>query len=358
MLVHPYNRFRYSGRRDPVTTLTTRAKTTWYVLRAQLPSLDDPLHVCRSQPGAAFHCFRTLTFTLSGRRAGSVWLCDLGGEILPGYSRARYRFTRYGDWPLRLGAVIVDHQKQVVSLISHHDADARYRWLTSQRADPNALQALPRPAIQYDALRVWREALVRCRPAFAQRGLLSGQSFQRFQASYEAMRVAGFRTPFELPIAPRLAPFFVSYDGAILSLSPERLHPTGEWRHSLVRARTKAVRFHGLIRSMRIVSRRKKLANSMKDRAENLMIVDLMRNDIGQVAVPGSRKVPELFVVEPFPAVHHLVSTHYRPLTGLASCYRPAGAAFPAAPLPARLKWAMEMYRRTGSRAATQRPVR
>lgn len=52
-----------------------------------------------------------------------------------------------------------------------------------------------------------------------------------------------------------------------------------------------------------------KLANSPKDRAENLMIVDLLRNDIGRVAVPGSVKVPELFVVEAFPAVHHLVST-------------------------------------------------
>ena len=52
-----------------------------------------------------------------------------------------------------------------------------------------------------------------------------------------------------------------------------------------------------------------KLAASPKDRAENLMIVDLMRNDIGRVAVPGSVRVPELFVVEPFPAVHHLVST-------------------------------------------------
>jgi para-aminobenzoate synthetase component I len=71
------------------------------------------------------------------------------------------------------------------------------------------------------------------------------------------------------------------------------------------------------------------LATSGKDRAENVMVVDLERNDLGRVCVPGSVEVPQLTAVERHPTVWHLVSTvtgRLRPALGYGELLR---ATFP-----------------------------
>lgn len=54
---------------------------------------------------------------------------------------------------------------------------------------------------------------------------------------------------------------------------------------------------------------RGQLRDSVKDRAENLMIVDLMRNDLARLAVPGSVRVESPFAIESYPTVHQMVTT-------------------------------------------------
>lgn len=64
----------------------------------------------------------------------------------------------------------------------------------------------------------------------------------------------------------------------------------------------------------------RRLAADDKQRAENLMIVDLLRNDLSRVAQAGSVTVPELFRVETYPTVHQMVSTiRARILPGLSA---------------------------------------
>jgi para-aminobenzoate synthetase component 1 len=73
------------------------------------------------------------------------------------------------------------------------------------------------------------------------------------------------------------------------------------------------------------------LEHSRKDRAENVIVVDLARNDLGRVCVPGSIEVPSLCAVEAHPGLHHLVSTvrgRLRPDVGFG---RLVAATFPPA---------------------------
>ncbi len=101
--------------------------------------------------------------------------------------------------------------------------------------------------------------------------------------------------------------YFSTPHVTILSSSPERLLKV-DGGHVETKP-IKGTRPRDLNDSKRDQQLADELQASLKDRAENLMIVDLLRNDIGKVCEPGSIQVPKPFALESFATVHHLVST-------------------------------------------------
>ena len=128
---------------------------------------------------------------------------------------------------------------------------------------------------------------------------------QRFTAQFEGSPWTAYKKLRDANKAP-FSSFINLPQGAILSISPERFIAVNN-RH----VETKPIK-GTLPRKAEPLADEKQatlLKNSTKDRAENVMIVDLLRNDLGKVAKPGTVKVPSLFAIETFPSVHHLVST-------------------------------------------------
>ena len=97
----------------------------------------------------------------------------------------------------------------------------------------------------------------------------------------------------------------VDGERTILSLSPEQFFTI---RERVIEARPMKGTAPRRADRVADVAEAAALAADPKQRAENLMIVDLMRNDLARVAVTGSVAVPELFAVESFPTLHQLVS--------------------------------------------------
>jgi len=117
----------------------------------------------------------------------------------------------------------------------------------------------------------------------------------------------------------------------ICSSSPERflrLTKSGELEAKPIKGTRKRVQPLGCEEDQAIA---KELADCTKDRAENLMIVDLLRNDLGRVSELGSVHVPDgkLFDIESFSAVHQLVTTVRSKKLGTASAIDCIQAGFP-----------------------------
>jgi para-aminobenzoate synthetase/4-amino-4-deoxychorismate lyase len=141
------------------------------------------------------------------------------------------------------------------------------------------------------------------------------------------------------------AAFFSNAQETILSVSPELFFAWNDHELQCRPMKGTAPRGHTPEADRRSVER---LRNSAKERSENVMIVDLIRNDMSRVAQPGSVKVTRLFECEPWPTVWQMTSSvvaHTRPNTRLLDVFQalfPCGSITGAPKLRA-MHWIREL---------------
>ena len=187
----------------------------------------------------------------------------------------------------------------------------------------------------------WPESL-ELRSSFTHRGYLdavqrvreyifAGDIFQanlsqRFEAPFAESPWAYYRRLRARNAAP-FAVYMEAPEAVVVSASPERFLRVDANGHVETRP-IKGTRPRG-VGPEHDAALAQALAESAKDRAENLMIVDLMRNDLSRVCAPRSVRVSELFSLERYPTVHHLVSTVVGDLESGHDALDPLRAAFP-----------------------------
>lgn len=233
------------------------------------------------------------------------WSYDLGRHTQQVDSQ-RYAATalpcaRLGlyDW-----ALVIDHLKQEATLVASQARRAEVlQWLNAKAAadGPFALTT----AFQ---AQMTREGYHQ-RFAQVQRYIRSGDCYQinlaqRFSAHYEGDVWSAYRRLRQATPTP-FAGFMAWDDKAVLSLSPERFIQAH--RGDVETRPIKGTRPRGKTQEVD-QQLAQQLLTSAKDRAENVMIVDLLRNDLGRVCQFGSIHVPQLCELESYPNVHHLVS--------------------------------------------------
>jgi len=276
------------------------------------------------EAGDPFGCIETLLGELEDSRADpeipfnggfiGLFSYDLGRalEQIPSQAEAdiHYPWLRLGRY---LWAVIIDHQLKRSCLMYHPLIQEKTRQQVQQRIvdgkgepSPGSAFKLLGPFVSNLSRTDYSRALNRIDDYIHAGDCYQINFTQRFSArctgdpwqAYRALR----------PVAPTpFAAYLESADGAILSLSPERfieVSPEGRVETRPI----KGTRPRGK-EKQEDQQLARQLLESSKDRAENLMIVDLLRNDLSKSCLPGSIDVPELFSIEHYPNVHHMVSS-------------------------------------------------
>ncbi len=148
---------------------------------------------------------------------------------------------------------------------------------------------------------------------------------QRFSLGYEGDEYMMYKTLNKSFASPYSA--YINYPfGKILSFSPERFISI---KNNIVE--TKPIKGTRPRSNDKNIDKKniEELRLSEKDKAENLMIVDLLRNDLGMNCKNGSIKVDKLFEIETFANVHHLVSTISGEIHEKSNIYNLIRDAFP-----------------------------
>jgi len=296
---------------QPVITLVTQDKKT----RISNPSgvryaTDDPFMLLREQLGVTFECAPDVKFAGGAlgywgydlvRRQSHLPSVALDAEGLPEMAIGIY------DW-----AIQFDHQDKTVQLLSYN----RYpetaqriqqilkRFGEDKKVSNNTFQV--RGPIASNFTRSSYEAAFSAVQAYLHEGdCYQINLAQRFAAQASGDAFTAYCTLRKLSPAPYSA-YLNLPQLQILCASPERFLQVQQGHVETRPIKGTRPSVQDVMQNELLVQ---DLRNNPKDRAENLMIVDLLRNDLGKNCVPGSVSVPNLFEVESYATVHHLVST-------------------------------------------------
>ena len=220
------------------------------------------------------------------------------------------------DWPsIIIGiyqwAIVQDHQQQLAWLIAdpkYDDSkfDLLLKSLETDISKPTFLSLKLTSEWQLNGNKEDYEKAFNRSKAFINAGdCYQINVAQQFTASYQGDTWQAYKQLRTVSPTP-FAVYFELPQSALVSLSPERFIQVDQTVVKTQPIKGTRKRVNNTLEDAKLMA---ELSGSEKDRAENLMIVDLMRNDIGKCCELGSVNVPSLFQIETHPNVHHMVST-------------------------------------------------